>query len=303
MTCLMTSWVNVPPWKGGRPATRWKKVTPREYRSVRGSGAPPRGDLGCHVERGGERLPVLGHGHVALSALGEAEVGDARLAGRVDHQVGWLDVAVHDASAVSNGEPPGDLLEELEGAAGLERAVAAEDRVEPFAVDILHRDVVDALGLADGVHLHEVGVRQRGCVACFAVEPGDEVLARREAAGQGLDGDHAVERALACLEDCAHAAAPDQLENLEVAERAANERIALAGAGCRARHGQRCLAAGAHDRAACPSVHFELMLTLGTLGDVPGHRCSSRSRQPISPCRKHAGIDSGGLGDDRYPTG
>ena len=53
--------------------------------------------------------PVCGEACVGVVGRGDAEVGDLHLALRRDEHVARLDVAVHDAVAVREGERVGDL--------------------------------------------------------------------------------------------------------------------------------------------------------------------------------------------------
>ena len=67
-----------------------------------GGGGPALGLLGREVLRGAHHLAGLGQRH-ALGRAGDAEVGDLDDAVGGDHQVGGLDVAVHDAGGVRGG--------------------------------------------------------------------------------------------------------------------------------------------------------------------------------------------------------
>ena len=68
----------------------------------RGQHALALGLLGRHVAGRADDGPRLGHRRVALDALGQAEVGDVRLAVGVQEDVARLEVAVQDAVLVAN---------------------------------------------------------------------------------------------------------------------------------------------------------------------------------------------------------
>lgn len=195
---------------------------------------------GCFVEAGAEEGAgsvaagraggdVVGraHGHVRhrqlgllyAAELGEAEVGDLRLALEGDHDVGRFDVAVDDAFAMGVLEgladlphPAGDVLRGE--SAGL------DEGVQVGALDVLHHEVEPPVArLAEIVDCDDVGVAEPGHGAGLALEtlremePGG-VLAPGEARRQDLDGDEPVEALLTGLVDRAHPAATEEAEEL-----------------------------------------------------------------------------------------
>ena len=101
---------------------------------------------------------------------GQAEVGDADLAGAVEHDVRGLQIAMDDAALVRRGEPGADLARDLERAIFGEAADAPQQRREILAVDVLHRQERAAVDLVDVVDAADVRVRDLPRHAHFGVE-------------------------------------------------------------------------------------------------------------------------------------
>jgi hypothetical protein len=80
------------------------------------------GLLGRQVGGGAHDLAGAGQARPAVEELGQAEVGDERLAVLVQQHVGGLAVAVQDAAGVGRLDGPGDLLHQGDGGAGGRRA-------------------------------------------------------------------------------------------------------------------------------------------------------------------------------------
>ena len=64
-----------------------------------------------------------------------------------DHDVLGLEVAVHDAHVVRDRERGERLHQDVRDARGRQRPVLAQDAVEAPPVEVLHRDVEQAVGL------------------------------------------------------------------------------------------------------------------------------------------------------------
>ena len=131
-----------------------------------------------------------------------------------DEDVGRLDVAVDEPGLVGEVQGGGDLAGDLGGLLGRDVAVGAQDVGQRAAVDELHGDEVRAGVLAPVVDADDVGVAEVGRGLGLAAEPLDEVGVDGELGEQHLDGDLAVEQAVAPEEHVGHAAAPDALAQL-----------------------------------------------------------------------------------------
>ena len=97
---------------------------------------------------------------------------------------------------------------------------ALEQRREVHARDVLHRDEVRALGLAEVEHLHDVRVRERDRDLRLVDEHLDEARVLAELGQDALDDEDLLEALDAVrlgLEDLGHAAASELLEQLVLA--------------------------------------------------------------------------------------
>src|SRR5262245_44165438 len=152
----------------------------------------------------GEGIAVAG----GVRPLGEAEIKDLG-AGRCQHDVGRLEVAMDDALAVRGVEPAGELHPETQDL--LERQRAAEQPVrERLASEVFHHEEVHAVLLADVVQGADVWMTQAGDRAGFAAEPFVPRGIAGDVGGKDLDGDRAVEARVARAIHLAHAARPER---------------------------------------------------------------------------------------------
>jgi hypothetical protein len=175
------------------------------------------GLLGRHVAGCADDGPGGGQAGVLVGALGQAEVGDARLALGVDQDVGRLEVAVQHAAAVREVDRLGD---DADVAHRLQRRqrVFAHQFGQAAALDVIHREVVLPLLLADLVDGDDVGVLEAGGGPGFLLEAAHVGFVGELPAQDHLQGDDAVEADLPRLEHHPHAAAGDLLQQLVVAE-------------------------------------------------------------------------------------
>ena len=143
---------------------------------------------------------------------GQTEVGDADLAAPVDHDVGGLQVAMQDAAFVRGGEPGTDLPGELDGLVLGQSSDTPEERGQILAVDVLHRQEMQALDHAEVVDPADIRMRHLPRDAYFVAESDQrgfaDVRRRQKLQRDGLVEDH-VERFV----DLAHAAAAEQAED------------------------------------------------------------------------------------------
>src|SRR5215213_2534054 len=123
-------------------------------------------------------------------------------------------VAVHEPGLVGEAEGGGDLTGDLRRLLGGDPAVGPQDVGERAPVHVLHGDEVGAGVAAPVVDVDDVGVAEVGRCLGLASEALDEVGVDGEFGEQDLDGDLAVEQAVAPEEHVGHAAAPDALAQL-----------------------------------------------------------------------------------------
>ena len=128
---------------------------------------------------------------VGLDPLGQAEVGDVRLALGVEQDVGRLEVAVQDAPLVGVVHRLGRLGHQPRPRPSGRPCTVGEPVGEAAALDQLHAEVVLAVVLADLVDRHDVRVVERGDRLGLVPEPPQLVVAGQLAGPDHLEGDRA----------------------------------------------------------------------------------------------------------------
>ena len=132
-------------------------------------------------------------------------------AAAVEHDVGRLEVAVQHALVVRGRQAGAQLPRDLDRLVRRQPADAAEQGGEVLAVDVLHRQEVLAVGLADVVDAADVGVRDLPRDA--APRRGNAAQRARVGAqrlGQELQRHRLAEREVVGAVDLAHAAPPER---------------------------------------------------------------------------------------------
>ena len=125
---------------------------------------------------------------------GQAEVGDADAAVRVEHHVGRLEIAVQHAAVVRRGKAGADLPRDLGGPLFREAPDALQQPGQIFPVDELHRQEHAAVVLADVVDAADVGVRHLARDPHFVVELGEPLRVLGDGRRQELQRDVLPER-------------------------------------------------------------------------------------------------------------
>ena len=127
---------------------------------------------------------------------GDAEVGQIRVARRVEQDVRRLDVAMDDAGGVRRQQRRADLLDEAAHACDVERAAAHERGLCRAAGEHAEHEVC-AAGLAPVVvERHDVGVLEPGDELCLGLEPLHEAAVVGEVGPDHLDRDIAIRAGL-----------------------------------------------------------------------------------------------------------
>ena len=105
----------------------------------------------------------------------------------VDHHVGRLQVAVEDAAVVRGGQAGAELPRDSSALSAGRRPIRREQRRQVLAVDVLHRQELLAVGLADVVDAADVRVRDLARDPHLVVEPRQRArLVAAERAGRNL---------------------------------------------------------------------------------------------------------------------
>ena len=175
----------------------------------------------CHVrgraDRDARRRDAADR-HGGAERFRDAEVGDERVR-PLAQDVARLDVAVDDASRVSERERVDHVVHDARDFADAERLLPLERRAERLAVDERHRVPEEVALLAGGQERHDVRVVELGGDLNFAAEA-LSIDAGREVGREHLDDDLSAEGAVDRYEHSAHAAAGELgLELVAGAER------------------------------------------------------------------------------------
>ena len=195
-------------------------------------------------------------------------------AGLVRRGYGFRELDGDAESLVERQRPPGHRGRGRRGNAPRPRAAPRADQplLEGLALEILHDEEGDAVLLADVVHGADVRVGQGGDRPGLALEPQASVRLVDGPGGQDLDRDRSLEPPIEGSVDVAHAARPDQGDDLVRPE------LRSRGEGhCRALR-QR---SGKLDESSTALVYLDgqqaviyrgLKLNLGRFGSEPGVR-------------------------------
>ena len=147
----------------------------------------PGGLFGREVLGGSHHLAGLRQRNLVGQA-GDAEVGDLDPAVGSDQQVARLDVAVHQALGVGDGQRPGGLGHHGQGAVRGQDLLMLDDAAQRLAGDQFHDQVGGALLLAVVEDIGDAHVVQERGVACLCAEPLEEAGIARVLLLEHLDG-------------------------------------------------------------------------------------------------------------------
>jgi hypothetical protein len=136
---------------------------------------------------------------------------------RVNQHVRRLEVPMQDPPLMRVVNGPGDAPHIIGRQPGRQRLLPCPLRQAP-AIHEVHREIRLALVLAHFMDGHDVRVLETGRGFGLGTEALHELIAGEPAGKQQLHRDDAIERDLASLEDHAHAAAGDFLDQFIVAE-------------------------------------------------------------------------------------
>ena len=173
-----------------------------------------------HVGRGAEFRAALGQQHrVALfiENLGDAEVGDLHAAFRIEQDVLRFDVAMQHALRVR------ELQRVTDGGDDVQRLLRRETArthglAQVHAIDVFHDQEAKAAALSEIMHGDDVRMTEPRQHAALTREALREARRGREGLRQHFEGDDAIQLRLPRLENRAHAAVTDEVEDFEIGE-------------------------------------------------------------------------------------
>ncbi len=183
-------------------------------------------DVGTHVDRAALNLfrrHIGGrsqlHSRASCTAradyLGDTEVHDFHDALAIEHQVGGLNVAMHDSHAVGGPDSQQRLFEPGDGILSRQRAAPANELLEVLSFYKLHGDECISLMHQERIQGGEVDVVQVGLGAGLGAEALHDFRVARQIRSQHFDSDGAVQFHVHGLVDDAHAAFAELFDNPE----------------------------------------------------------------------------------------
>ena len=171
------------------------------------------------VAAGRDRRPLAGRRIGGAHEPGDAPVQHVHLAETAKHDVGWFEIAVHNATRVRELDRLTDARKGRQQLAPrvlttrllVSGAQALDDPFERLAVHALHREVEDAVGVAaEVVDRNDGRMLQLALDAGLPEEAGHEVAPRAVVGSHGLEGHLASDALVARAPHDPHAAFPQR---------------------------------------------------------------------------------------------
>ena len=219
IAAMTLAWVL--PSKARRPVSISKSTPPSAKMSVRASTSPASSCSGAMYGAVPSIVPSWVRVLVSPTVLSENGLDGVRLrdaeveqlgAGAREHDVGRLQIAVDDASAMGAIQRVGDLRGDLQRLRD-GQCTPREPVFEGFPFHELEHEVVEAVLTADIVKRADMWVGEPGDRASLALEPLARERIARHVRRQDLDGNRPVQSRVARLEDLAHAAGGDPVND------------------------------------------------------------------------------------------
>ena len=173
--------------------------------------------LGRHVRRSAQHAAGDGHALFPLDPLGQAEVGDVRVALVIQEDIRRFQIAVKDAALVGVVDGIGDLRNDPRGLARVVHEFS-EGFLHPPTVDQLHAEIALILEGANLVDRDNAGVVECGDGFGFVLKTADLILAGELGVADHLQGDLPVQSDLPGPVDHSHAAPPEETDQFVVAD-------------------------------------------------------------------------------------
>ncbi len=144
----------------------------------------------------GRAEDIAGHRARSRGKERDAEIGDLHQAAFQHHDIGWLDIAVHDAFVVREREPIRNLRHDVDDFFRREHHAGVENFAQRLSIEEFHRDVGNGVALSHVVDRDDVGMVEPPCGPRFAIEALLECdgFRIREIKRNGLDRDDAIDQ-------------------------------------------------------------------------------------------------------------
>ena len=153
-----------------------------------------------------------------LADLGDAEVRDVRVAVGIDQDVRGLHVAMKHPLPVRIAQRARDLRKHTADDRDGQGATCLEDGLEGAALDVVHREEVNACRLADGEDADDVRVPQVGDGLGFLLEPAHHAFVRHQLRQDHLHRHLAAESDVLGEIDGGHAPAAERGDEVQLSE-------------------------------------------------------------------------------------
>ena len=212
--------------------------------------------LGGHVVDGPDELSGARDAGAGLQPLRHAEVGEERAVRRRarirrEQDVPRLHVAMDQPGGMGGIECRGRLRDQRDGAARFQPRLCSQEPFEIGALDVPHRDVQDAVGLARVVDRDDVRMVEAGGDLGLADEALPERVVIRELWTEDLQRDLAAQPDVLRQVDDRHPATADDAHHAMSGELGSHPRIG---------HAQSTGVAAVSENAGCPAAdtHFQM---------------------------------------------
>jgi hypothetical protein len=176
-----------------------------------GGGLGPLDQLGSEVVERAHHLARLREDRVG-TALGQTEVGERRVARLVQHDVGRLDVPVHEVGRVEGVEPRRDLGRQPDDVGESEPPLLPDAGLERSPRDVGHGQVAPIARVTGVEHRHEMLVADLAGRPGLVDEPPAVGLVVRQLSPEDLEGHHLAVVTHGAEHDAHPALAEDRLE-------------------------------------------------------------------------------------------
>ncbi len=203
--------------QGKQVCTRIYRIRPHLFRGHVGRSTKRH----PHLSQGGCEVLILSL--VTLQALGQPEVHHLGMPLRGEHDVGRLQVPVHDAPGVGQRKGVSHFSADAEGLPK-GQGTGLEAVLQGLPLNVLHDEkVLAVVGAGDLFDVADVGVLEGGSRLSLAQKAPADLLVLLEVRGEELQGDFAPQRTVLGEVDFPHASSAELGGDLVVGDGSADE--------------------------------------------------------------------------------